>query len=135
MENWTQYLIGDFISVLMFHPLNKWKSVLNTWLVILSVYSCFIHKINGKVYSIPDWWFYQCTHVSSTKYMERCTQYLIDDFTHVLMFHPLSKYWKSVLNTWFSDFISVLMFHPLNKWKSVLNTWLMILSVYSCFIH
>jgi hypothetical protein len=157
MERCTQYLIGAFISVLMFHPQNKGKGVLNTWLVLLSVYSCFIHKINGKVYSIPDWWFYQCTHVSSTKYMERCTQYLIDDFTHVLMFHPLSKYWKSVLNTWLvissvyscfihkingkvysiliGDFISVLMFHPQNKWKGVLNTWLVILSVYSCFIH
>jgi hypothetical protein len=27
MEKCTQYLIGDFICVLMFHPQNKWKGV------------------------------------------------------------------------------------------------------------
>ena len=26
----TQYLIGDFIGILIFHPQNKWKGVLNT---------------------------------------------------------------------------------------------------------
>ena len=26
----TQYLIGDFIRILIFHPQNKWKGVLNT---------------------------------------------------------------------------------------------------------
>ena len=89
-------LIGDFISVLMFHPLNTWKGVLNTWLVILSVYSCFIHKINRKIYSI-----------------------LIGDFISVLMFHPQNK-WK-MYSILIGDFISVLMFHPLNTWKGVLN--------------